>query len=411
MALSASLHLVVWALVTFVLRAPSLDVEFELPMDVELGTAEALSPAQPASSAPTPTPVPPPRAAGEGELDAGTADASLADAGHDGGTYEAAVVDAGGPPGDAGVTRPKRVRDAGGNPLASLDAGTSTLPPGAQIAVRVDMGRVRASPIANDVRGLLTAIPDWKALLEGSGVDPVDQLERLLIATPNLQREKILLAGRYRGGEQIVRAAVTQLAARKAVDENWHAEGSVRVATWANADATPRVIALVGPAHFAIARPEDLPRVLAIAGARAQRKAARGAQHPADALLSMGDGEALSVEVEGAARFVRRASRGVPERLRLAARELAGKRIELRGQLTYGGSDGAEDARAYLMELKERYARNALVMLLGLGGPLGRTQIVRTEQTVDVTLELSVEQTRLVLGYVRELLRPRAPPP
>jgi hypothetical protein len=108
-----------------------------------------------------------------------------------------AGVDAGSSPKDSGPDSPK---DAGPTPDSghpSKDAG-SALPPGAQIAVRVDMQRIRASPIAEDVRGLLAAIPDWKALLDGSGIDPVDDIDRLLLATPNLQRSRVVIAGRYR---------------------------------------------------------------------------------------------------------------------------------------------------------------------------------------------------------------------
>ncbi|MET0340613.1 MAG: hypothetical protein ABW252_06405 [Polyangiales bacterium] len=404
LALSAGLHVASW-LALSTLHVPSLDIELTLPMDVELGGTEALT-MQPAPPPEPAAPAPPSRGEGEG-LDGGAVpDAAVSDAGPDDAGGDAAVaVDAG--------TRP-RVRDAGPEIAAAApDAGASTLPPGAQIAVRVDMRRIRESPVASDVRDLLTAIPDWHALLEGSGIDPVTQLDRLLIATPNLQREKLVLAGRYVGGEAIVRDAVARLAATRGAAPDWHVQSGVRVATWHNADATPRVIALLGPAHFAIARVEDLPRILAIAGARASRRGAPNAarQHPADALLAMGDDEGLSLEVEGVARFVRRGRRGVPERLRLAASELPGERIGLQGRFSYEEVETARDAHAYLTDLKDSYARNTLVLLLGLSTPLARAHIDQSEREVTASLELNVAQTRLILGYVREMVRPRAPPP
>ena len=409
--LSLLLHAAASFVSLVVLRPPELDIEFELPMDVELGTAEAIGVAE----APPPAPSEPAAAGKPAAGGPGAHDASLADAGvpHDAGV--AAASDAA--LGDAAASKPRQ-RDAGALQAGlSADAGSvARLPPGAQIALRVDMARIRKSPVAAEVRALLAAIPDWKALLDGSGIDPIEQVDRLLIATPNLQRDKIVLAGRYLGGEQVVRDAVERLASAKGVPAPWHREGSVQVAPWANADATPRVIALVGPEHFTISRAEDLPRVLAFAAARAERskKGARKPppqQHPADALLSMEDGEGMSLEVEGAAQFVRRGRRGIPERLRLSALERPGARLDVHGTFTYLDGTAAEDARDYWVGLRDRYAGNTLVALLGLSGPLQSATVERSDSEVRIALTLSADQVRLILGYVRELLSPPAPRP
>jgi hypothetical protein len=406
LALSLFLHFGSVLLSTVFLRPPELDIEFELPLDVEFGTSEAVTAVAP--SAPAAGPESPSSAAGG------------AGAGGDGGARDASVSDAGladAAAADASTPRPARERDAGMHtPTLDSDAGVATtrLPPGAQIALRVDMTRIRKSPVVGDVRALLAAIPDWKALLEGSGIDPIEQLDRLLIATPNLQREKIVLAGRYFGGEQVVREAVARLGSAKGEPVPWHNEGNVQVAPWANQDATPRVIALVGPEHFAIARAEDLPRVLAIAAVRAQRGkkgAAKPLQHPADALLSMEDNEGLSLEVEGAAQFVRRGRRGIPERLRLSIVEKPGLRAEVRGVFSYLDAGQAEDGARYWGELQARYASNTLVALLGLSEPLENATIKQEELDVRIQLSLSVEQMRLIMGYVRELVAPPPPRP
>lgn len=398
---SLVLHVAGWLLVDRVFRMPALDLEFELPMDVELGTSEEIAANVPPPAEPTPASGAEARGGREGSaLDGGLADAST-DAGADAASDARAKSAR-----DAG---PRAREDAGAVASLSEDAGAlARLPAGAQIAVRVDMARIRESPLAGDVRALVAAIPDWKALLEGSGIDPVEQLDRLLIASPNLQREKIVLAGRYTGGEQVVLQAVEQLASARGVTATWSERGNVRVAPWANRDATERVVALIGPMHFAIARPEDLPRLLAIAAAR--KHGARAKESAAEALLAMEEREGLSLEVEGAGQFVRRGRRGVPERLRLAAIELAPQRIELRGVLHYANDGEASDARDYLSSLRDTYARNTLVALLGLADPLEDAELTLQERELHVKLMLSVEQTRLILGYVRELLTPPPSP-
>ena len=53
------------------------------------------------------------------------------------------------------------------NGLAALS------PPGAQLALRIDLDGIRGSPLASDVSDLLGGIPDVHALLDGSEIDPV----------------------------------------------------------------------------------------------------------------------------------------------------------------------------------------------------------------------------------------------
>jgi hypothetical protein len=414
---SSAFHLFLGWAVLVLFRPPSLDIEFEVPIDLELGVSEELAAFAPAE--PVAPPAPPPSPAESAEAAKEKAKEAEKKAREDAGTDE---------PRDAGVAD---APDAGQEP--EPDAGPplladpkvppgERLPPGSQIAVRVDMARIRKSPIAADVRALLAAVPDWDALLDGSGIEPVDQLDRLLIATPNLQREKVVVAGRFLGEPKLVDEAVQRLAKAQNVEAPWHTDANgIRIAPWANRDDTPRVIAIVGPSHFTIARSEDLPRVLAIAAARAEerpfgkKKNPRSEQgikvHPADALLSMEAGEGLSLEVDGVANFVRKAKRGVPTKLRLSAVEVPGPRVELRGRMVFETPEKAADALRFWSAVRDSYARNALVMLLGLSGPLSEGVIELAESELSVKVVLSVEQTRLIVGYVRELITPPTPSP
>jgi hypothetical protein len=394
LAISAGLHLATGLWISTELRMPELDLELQIPVDVELGMTEEIA------AAPEPAAVtePPPQPAKA-----------------DGPRPRAAVPDAGaaeaGPP-DAGAAPTDAATDAG-DPGLLVDAGApgARLPPGAQIAVRVDMTRIRQSPIAEDVRALLSAIPDWQALLDGSGIDPVTQLDRLLIATPNLQREKVVLAGRYLGPKQIVLDAVQKLAEAHGGEARWRTSRGISVAPWLSADATARVIALVGPAHFTISRPEDLERLLAIAAARAARgRKAAGQATPADALLSMEDQEGLSLEVDGVAQFVRRGRAGIPERLRVSAVQAGPASIELRGRLVYADEAAAGEALEYWRGKRDGYARNALVGLLGLASVLREGRLDQEGSELQLQFMLPVEQARLILSYVRELFGPRSAP-
>ncbi len=402
LAISAVLHASFGFMVDQVLSAPAIDIAFQLPMDVELGLSEELALADPAPAAPPPVPEPQaaPSVPGEGEKK------PKKPAEPDAGALVKHVPDGGAQPSDAGLPK-----DAG-EALGKDRVGTR-LPPGAQIAVRVDMARIRSSPLSEDIRAFLAAIPDWKALLDGSGISPVDKLDRLLIATPDLKRAKVVLAGRFVGDARLAEDAVAKLAAAAGKKAPWHPEGGVRVARWYSADDTPRVIALVGPQHFTISRVDDLPRVLAIAAARAADRAADAGpiELPADALLSMEENEGLSLEVDGVEQFIKRAPRGVPMKLRIAAVEVPGPAISVRARLVFLDSEKAADALRFWEAVRKSYSRNALIVLMGMAAPLREAVLELKDRELTIRVELSVAQTRLILGYVRELLSPPAPMP
>jgi|GEM_PF-876927 len=432
--------------------APSLGFELQLPLEVEFGMSGAME--LPGGATPTPAPVEPvtpPVASGEGESvgdasDAGVpTDGSVDDAGRrrrrDAGSESDAAVDSDAEAGDAAmlVAAAQSDGDAGTDgsaaQLASADGDAGSgqapgtgggaggpglaayAPPGAQLALRIDLVRLRQSPLAPEVRSLLAAVPDWHAILDGSGIEPLDDLERLLIASPNLQRSRLVMSGRYVGDETKVREAVARMAAARGETPRWRRERGFDVARWPNIDETERVIALVGPHAFTITRNEDLPRVIAVARER-RREAERLAQaagtpvpDDADALLSMAEGEVLSIEVEGARAFVRGGpTESIPTRLRAAARELAAGRVEVVADGHFESADQATAARAFWDGMRASYARNALVALVGLGSALDHATIEVEGDTVHFRTELTPRQIALVLRYARGMLeRPRSP--
>src|SRR5690606_26491582 len=121
--------------------------------------------------------------------------------------------------------------------------------------------------------------------------------------------------------------------------------------------------------HFVIARPGDLPRVLAVAAARRARRG--DAELPAEALLAMGEGEGLSIEVENVAVFVRRSPCPVPLRLRAGIVE-GDDGARLRAEARFASAEDAEAASGCLAQRAEQAARNVIVSLYGLAGPLER---------------------------------------
>jgi hypothetical protein len=395
---SAAIHLAAFAYIASATAHFNFDFEIALPAEVEFGLTGEMEMA--AAAPPRATGASDPRWAGEVSQDGEDplVDAGVpmdANAGTDTGT-------------DAGT-------DAGTEvvPVApSTISGPSRIPPGAQLALRVDMKRVRESPLAPDVTSFLRGVPDWQLLLDGSGIDPVGDLDRLLVATPNLQRSKLVLAGRHRREAGFARKSVKRLAGSRGKGVRWQQRYGVATAPWYNRDRTPRTIALLSARHFSITRRQDLERVLAMTKARELRDpnkeglvAARGP----DALLSMGPDEAISLEVEGVHRFIIGSIKHVPLRLRLAVRETGPDEATVSVLATYASESDASDASVYWKKVAQFYSQQLIMTLSGFGKTLRRMELTPEEDRIQLSFKLSADQIRFILSYAEGRLRGAAP--
>ena len=401
---SALVHAGGYALLRWSSTMPSVDFELTLPSEVEFGLTEAAAveaPPPPPAEPPQATSAPPAVPAGEKPKPKHKPRPDPSDAGVDGGAdggEPALVAEAEKPRSDAGV--------AGGDAKGPLLAAFA--PKGAQIALRVHMGRVRESKLAEDVRQLLDAVPDWRLVLGGSGLDPLRDLERLYLATPDLRRSNLVIAGEYVGSAELPRAAVASLAAARGREATWSKRSGIAIAPWLNEDETERVVALIAPHQFAITRPDDLPRVLLVARALAARRREQAKQaseiDPGDALLALGERQSFAVAIEGARMFARGNTRGVPERLELAVSLEENGEYAVHATGHFESREAAEQARGYWQRVRDQYASHPLVALIGMRQPLTRSELSADESVLDFTTHVTVPQARVLLGFLRQAL-------
>lgn len=377
-ALAASLLLHALGFVTLrgVLSLPKLDLELALPNQAEFGVVEqpAADVAPAASAPPSAPPVEPaPPAAAAPKLAAKPPAQST----------PAPVVPA----------------------LAEAGAVGQLAPRGTQLALRMDLDRIRSSPLAPDVSGLLEALPDVRALLDGSGISAARDLSRLFLASPDLRREHVVMAGRYVGDEATARAAVERLATQRGLTASWRVQNGITIAPWHNADTTARVLALLGPQLFAITREADLARVLRVAHAVSARTR-RGPGSDPSALVAMAPRELLNLAVENARSFVRGARVSqTPERAELSVREGdAPGLLALTVEAPFPDAQQAEAALQYWSDTLRRYASHPVLALLGLDALLRDTRLVRREQQLQLEVRVPEREARLLLRFARDAL-------
>jgi hypothetical protein len=398
LAVSLGLHLAAFAYIASATAQFDFQFELTLPTEVEFGVTEGVELAlAPKGGAPASGEPPSTRATSNG-------DPVLVDAGVPEPEPEPEPAR---PPQDEGS--PSDERGPGEEVVApAATEGPSRLPPGAQLALRIDMRRVRESPLGPDVTQFLKAVPDWQLILQGSGIDPVSDLDRLLVATPNLQRSKLVLAGKHRRDEGFARVSVAKLARSRGKSVRWQRRYGVPTARWLNRDRTARTIALLDGQHFSISRRQDLQRVLALAKARELRDAEReglvAARGP-EALLSMGPSEALSLEVEGVHRFVLGNVEHVPVRLRVAVSETGPNEATVHALATYASVEQAEAAATYWQRVATFYSKQLILSLAGFGKTIRRMELEPDQERVRVTFKLNADQIRFILSYAEGRLR------
>jgi hypothetical protein len=361
------------------LELPHVPLELELPNEAEFGVVEE-EPTPAPEVKPTDTPPPPPP--------------------------EPAATQAPPPP----KPPPKPVKTEPIEPplpaaLAAAGGAAKFAPKGSQLALRMDLERIRNHPLADDVALLLRAIPDVRALLDGSGVDPVRDLSRLFLASPDLRRPHVVMAGKYIGDESVPRTAVERLAQLKGATASWQVKRGIPTAPWHNADATERVVALLGSGTFAITRPDDLPRILAVARA-SRTRAANGSD--GDALVQMDERELMNVAVENARSFVRGArAQLAPEQLVISIREQAEDKqlLDLTSSARYPDEEQAEHALQYWEQLRTQYASHPLVSLMSFDRLLRDLKLSRDGSTLTAALTVPPRQARLLLRFLRDSMR------
>jgi hypothetical protein len=221
-----------------------------------------------------------------------------------------------------------------------------------------------------------------------------------------------VVAGRHRREPGFTRQSVKRLARARGKKVRWQRRYGVPTAPWHNLDRTPRTIALLSAQHFSITRRQDLERVLALMKARELRDAKKEglvAARGADALLSMGTGEAISLEIEGVHRFVVGNVKHIPTRLRVAVRETGPDEATVKVLATYGTETDARDAAVYWKKDATFYSQQLIMTLAGFGKTLRRIELDPDEDRIEFSFKLNADQIRFILSYAEGRLRGGSP--
>ena len=290
--------------------------------------------------------------------------------------------------------------------------GSGYAPPGATIALNVDLGRVRKTALVLETKALLGIIPQWQPILAGSGIDAQTDLERVFVASPSLERASVVVAARHKLPRARVEAAVSALASEQGQPAGFREQLGFEVAPWRNRGPTERVIALTGDDQFTITRATDLSRVLQVADSLTHARREQGfsaAELEANGgLLAMQEKEAVALWVEGVTKYTRGETEGVPASLRLSIYHVDQFNTELRVRGQYTSAAAATAAMSVMDGLRTRLADDPKVMFWGLKSAIERAEIQQKGAALLLSVRLTLHQTRYLMRFVTRALKPRA---
>jgi len=413
-----------WSCVSLVLHAlvfsrscelhhePDVHSPFQLPTQVEFGLADTAPGGGNLTREPPPAPAPPPKAparrarvrvapdpnayalaAASKPTEAAAKAAAVSGAGHEG-----------------------QAADGGGSGLGSgMGPGSGFAPAGATIALNVDLNRIRKTALLLETEALLDIVPEWQAMLAGSGIEPMRDLQRVFVASPTLERSSVVVAADHQLSRERVSSAVAQLASEQSKSGAFHEQAGYQVAAWRNRGPTERSIALTGEHQFTITRTNDLERVLQVADSLAEIRRGQGVSNGEldrhGGLLAMEEREAVALWVEGAQKYLRFESPGVPQSIRLSVFPVDQFSNELRIRAQYPSAERASEALVVLEGLRRELSEHPKVIFQGLKSAVDAAQFEQLGAALRLRVKLTLHQTRYLMGYVTRALKPRAPHP
>ncbi|MGK3983206.1 hypothetical protein WME99_09215 [Sorangium sp. So ce136] len=166
------------------------------------------------------------------------------------------------PPGDAG---PDAAGDGGTEdesdhpnlrtPLSAAGAPGKLASKDPNVQVLIAGDRLRSHELGEWFGRILTTIPQWQSFFSDTSVDPIRDIDHLLIAGPQLRdSSKVVAVMDYRAPEQVMRAAVDVIVQRS--NGAWIEDAPVPAAR-ATAERSERIFAMVPDRRLLVVLPAE----------------------------------------------------------------------------------------------------------------------------------------------------------
>lgn len=274
----------------------------------------------------------------------------------------------------------------------------SFVPETARVVARIDMARVRRSPVGPDIAGAIRASESFQDWAGGSGLDPVADLDAILMAGDALYTNRRVIVLRTTGDEARARDLLLRIGVAHGTTAAWRQIRGYPVAAYPDPSLpVPHVVVLTALHEIVLAPEDDLERVLDVADDHARRRA--GEADLVEPALAFREGE-IVVLTSGEPMPSRPGYPTPPQRYRLEVVEQAGDRTAIHMHGSFNDETEAATAHAWLETQARTFSEHMLVRMAQLDRPLTEARIGHDGTELDASTDFTIDELRRALGAV-----------
>ena len=273
----------------------------------------------------------------------------------------------------------------------------SFLPAQHRVLAKLDMARVRRSPVAADVESAIAGQAMWQELTGGSGIQPVQELDAMVIGAEALYADRRVAVLRYVGNEAMIRDHLLQMSIARSLPLTWSEAGGFSVSTLPVALVVPHSVVLTAAHEIVICPTDDVARIVAVARDHALRRGA-SADLILEPSLTFAAQELATANINDRLP----AYQGYPippnaTRINVMEDD-ASHTLFVYIHADFTNEADAQAALQWVQSNVAQYAGHFLVRSAGLSRPLEVLAGTRTGTGIDIQTNLTPDETRRALG-------------
>lgn len=277
----------------------------------------------------------------------------------------------------------------------------SFLSEGTRVRMRVDVARIRRSPVGPDLGSALMATESFQAWAGSSGLDPIRDLDGILIGGDALYTNRRVMVLRYVGEESAIRDRILRMGVDRGAAPVWREIQGYAVVEYPDPNLpVPHSIVLTASHEMVLAPTEDVNRIVEVARDHAARRLLPGGNPESiiEPAFAYEGNEVMSVDSEDAMPTYPGYPAG-PARFTVRMTDDSdGNHADLRVHGDFASEAECTSARSFLETQRATYADHMLVRAAQLDRPLREATFTQAGTALDIHVDFTADELRRALG-------------
>lgn len=279
----------------------------------------------------------------------------------------------------------------------------------ARVFVRIDVARIRASPIGPDISSAIRSTESWQRYAGSSGIDPIEAFDAIVIRADAVYADRRTILLRHTQTDAQVREAILRMSVARGGAPTWTEVDGLPVVAPPQTLVVPHSVVLTAEHELVLTPEDDVARVAAIAREQASRRTSPG--DPIDPMLAFLPNEIIVAHVDEPP--ARRA--GTPEPpLRYdvwLVEDPATHGVELRFHGDFDTPEHCHQSREWVAQQAAYYGSQMLVRAAGLNRPLEALELTENGTALDGRTTFTMDELRRALGALALMQMSGGAPP